>query len=46
MNTLQSVMAMLAANPILCATLLITFLLMGGEAWLVRRALRETEARR
>ena len=33
-------------NAYLCAALTITFLLMGVEAWLVRRALREPEIRR
>ena len=45
MNTFDSVIAMLVANPILTAALAITFLLMGAEAWLVHRALREPEMR-
>ncbi|BAN28101.1 hypothetical protein [Caballeronia insecticola] len=46
MITLESVLTMLAANPLLSAALAITFLLMGAEAWLVRRALRESELHR
>ncbi|MDR5746873.1 hypothetical protein QCE73_27250 [Caballeronia sp. LZ029] len=46
MSTFEAVIAMLAANPILCAALAITFLLMGAEAWLVFRALREPALRR
>ncbi|SAK81429.1 hypothetical protein AWB79_05335 [Caballeronia hypogeia] len=46
MNTLSSICSMLAANPVLSAALLVTFLLMGVEAWLVHRALREPEAGR
>lgn len=46
MNIFESVLAMLAANPILSAAFAITFLLMGAEAWLVHRALREPEFRR
>ncbi|BAO92389.1 hypothetical protein [Caballeronia cordobensis] len=42
----MNVLSMLAANPILAAALAITFLLMGAEAWLVYRALREPEMRR
>ncbi|SAK78493.1 hypothetical protein AWB80_04783 [Caballeronia pedi] len=40
MNTFESVLAMLAANPILSAALALTFLLMGAQAWLVHRGLR------
>jgi hypothetical protein len=42
----MNILAMLVANPILSAALAITFLLMGAEAWLVHRALREPEMRR
>ncbi|SAL59820.1 hypothetical protein AWB74_02931 [Caballeronia arvi] len=42
----MNILTMLTDNPILCAALAITFSLMGVEAWLVRRALREPELRR
>jgi hypothetical protein len=42
MNTL----AMLVANPLLCATLAITFALMSTEAWLVYRALSASKGNR
>jgi hypothetical protein len=46
MNMVESVIAMLAANPILSAAFAITFSLIGAQAWLVLRALREPESRR
>ncbi|WP_321795449.1 hypothetical protein [Caballeronia sp. J97] len=46
MNTFATVLTMLAANPLLSAALAVTFVLMGAETWIVRRALREPEMRR
>jgi hypothetical protein len=41
----MSVIQMLAANPLLCASLAVTFGAMSIEAWRVRRALRSSEER-